>query len=220
MENEPDEAIITAAIDNNLGAMREAIERGVDVNFQDFFGKTALHYIESIEAGQLLIDHKADPNIVDYNNRPPLFDVNDPELALFLIDHGANAKFQDKDGLTALYIWVDFPKLVQRLLVAGASPNVQLVTGSMVIKKGSTALHKVGSLDSAKLLVEYGANITTKNIERATPDQTTQGEVQVYLKSVREQNNLLPDDAKQKPVEPLPETTDNRLVGDTTIYHK
>ncbi len=220
MENEPDESIITAAIDNNLEAMREAIERGVDVNFQDFFGKTALHYIESIEAGQLLIDHKADPNIVDYNNRPPLFDVNDPELALFLIDHGANAKFQDKDGLTALYIWVDFPKLVQRLLVAGASPNVQLVTGSMVIKKGSTALHKVGSLESAKLLVEYGANITTKNIERATPDQTTQGEVQVYLKSVREQNNLLPDDAKQKPVEPLPETTDNRLVGDTTVYHK
>ena len=53
MENEPDEAIITAAIDNNLEAMREAIERGVDVNFQDFFGKTALHYIESIEAGQL-----------------------------------------------------------------------------------------------------------------------------------------------------------------------
>ena len=220
MENEPDESIITAAIDNNLEAMREAIERGVDVNFQDFFGKTALHYIESIEAGQLLIDYKADPNIVDYNNRPPLFDVNDPELALFLIDQGANAKFQDKDGLTALYIWVDFPKLVQRLLVAGASPNVQLVTGSMVIKKGSTALHKVGSLESAKLLVEYGANITTKNIERATPDQTTQGEVQVYLKSVREQNNLLPDDAKQKPVEPLPETTDNRLVGDTTIYHK
>ncbi|MDW7535090.1 MAG: hypothetical protein SCG78_03585 [Candidatus Nitrotoga sp.] len=220
MENEPDEAIITAAIDNDLEAMREAIERGVDVNFQDFFGKTALHYIESIEAGQLLIDYKADPNIVDYNNRPPLFDVNDPELALFLIDQGANAKFQDKDGLTALYIWVDFPKLVQRLLVAGASPNVQLVTGSMVIKKGSTALHKVGSLDSAKLLVEYGANITTKNIERATPDQTTQGEVQAYLKSVREQNNLLPDDAKQKPVEPLPETTDNRLVGDTTIYHK
>ena len=220
MENEPDEAIITAAIDNDLEAMREAIERGVDVNFQDFFGKTALHYIESIEAGQLLIDYKADPNIVDYNNRPPLFDVNDPELALFLIDQGANAKFRDKDGLTALYIWVDFPKLVQRLLVAGASPNVQLVTGSMVIKKGSTALHKVGSLESAKLLVEYGANITTKNIERATPDQTTQGEVQVYLKSVREQNNLLPDDAKQKPVEPLPETTDNRLVGDTTIYHK
>lgn len=220
MQNEPDESIILTTMDNDLEGMKNAIKLGIDINTQDFFGKTALHYVESIEAAQLLIDNGADPNIVDYNNRPPIFDVNDPELAIFLIDHGANAKFQDKDGLTALYIWVDFPKVAQRLLVAGASPNVQLETGSMVIKKGNTALHKVGNLESAQLLIEYGANITIKNIERATPDQTTKGEIQRYLKSVREQNSLLPVDAQKKFSESLPDNTDNRLTGDVTAYHK
>ena len=220
MQNEPDESIIITTMDNDLEGMKNAIKLGIDINTQDFFGKTALHYVESIKAAQLLIDNGADPNIVDYNNRPPIFDVNDPELAIFLIDHGADAKFQDKDGLTALYIWVDFPKVAQRLLVAGASPNVQLETGSMVIKKGNTALHKVGNLESAQLLIEYGANITIRNIERATPDQTTKGEIQRYLKSVREQNSLLPVDAQKKFSESLPDNTDNRLTGDVTAYHK
>lgn len=219
MQNEPDESIITATMDNNLEGIENAIKLGVDINIQDFFGKTALHYVESIEAAQLLIDNGADPNIVDYNNRPPIFDVNDPELAIFLINHGADAKFQDKDGLTALYIWVDFPKVAQRLLVAGASPNVQLETGSMIIKKGNTALHKVGNLESAQLLIEYGANITIRNIERATPDQTTKGEIQRYLKSVREENSLLPVDIKKKFSESIPDNTDNRLTGDVTVYH-
>lgn len=219
MQNETDESIIIATMDNNLEGMKNAISLGVDINIQDFFGKTALHYVESTEAAQLLVDNGADPNIVDYNNRPPIFDVNDPELAIFLIDHGADAKFQDKDGLTALYIWVDFPEVAQRLLVAGASPNVQLETGSMIIKKGNTALHKVGNLESAQLLIEYGANITIRNIERATADQTTKGEIQRYLKSVREQNSLLPIDAQQKFSGSIPDNTDSRLTGDVTIYH-
>lgn len=219
MQNEPDEAIIDAAMANDLNGIKNGIQLGLDINHQNFFGKTALHYAESIEAAKLLIDHGADPNMVDYNNRPPLFDVNDPELAIFLIDHGANAKFQDKDGLTALYIWVDFPKVVQRILAAGGDPNVQLVTGSMIIKRGNTALHKVGNLESAQLLVEHGANATIRNIEKATPVHTTTGEIQRYLKSVYEQQSLLSADV-QKSSQTLPNTTDTRLAGDTTVYNK
>jgi ankyrin repeat protein len=219
MQNEPDESIITTTMENNLEGMKDAIKLGADINIQDFFGKTALHYVESIEAAQLLIDNGADPNIVDYNNRPPIFDVNEPELAIFLTNHGADAKFQDKDGLTALYIWVDFPEVARCLLAAGANPNVQLETGSMIIKKGNTALHKVGNLESAQLLIEHGANITIKNIERATPDQTTKGETQHYLKSVREKNSLLPVDVQKTFSEPTPGNTDNRLTGDVTVYH-
>lgn len=219
MQNEPDEAIIDATMENNLEGMREAIRLGADINIQNFFGKTALHYIESLEAAQLLIDNGADPNIADYNNRPPIFDVNDPELAIFLINHGADAKFKDKDGLTSLYIWVDFPEVVKCLLAAGADPNVQLETGSMIIKKGNTALHKVDNLESAQILVEHGANFMIKNIERALPDQTTKGEVQRYLKTVREQNSLLPVEQQKKSIETTSGNADNRLMGDTTVYH-
>ena len=220
MENESDESIINATMENNLEGMKDALRLGADINIQNFFGKTALHYIESVEAAQWLIDNGADPNIVDYNNRPPIFDVNDPELAIFLINHGADAKFKDKDGLTSLYIWVDFPEVVKCLLAAGADPNVQLETGSMIIKKGNTALHKVGNLESAQILVEHGANFMIKNIEKATPDQTTSGEVRRYLKMMREQNSLLPADAQKTFTEPAaPSNTDNRLMGDTTVYH-
>lgn len=221
MQNEPDEALIDATMANDLDGIRNAIQLGLDINHQNFFGKTALHYAESIEAAQLLIEHGADPNLVDYNNRPPLFDVNDPGLAVFLIDHGANAKFQDKDGLTALYIWVDFPEVVQRLLDEGADPNVQLVTGSMIIKRGNTALHKVGNLESARLLVEHGANATIRNVEKATPVHTTSGEIQRYLKSVYDQQNQAKTDSQTNSGEPsLPGTADTRLAGDTTVYHK
>lgn len=220
MQNEPEEAIIDATMANDLDGIKNAIQLGLDINHQNFFGKTALHYIESIEAAQLLLDHGADPNMVDYNNRPPLFDVNDPALAIFLVDHGADAKFQDKDGLTAMYIWVDFPEVVQRLLAEGANPNIQLVTGSMIIKRGNTALHKVGNLESAQLLVQHGADATIRNIERATPVHTTTGEIQRYLKSVYEQQSQLSADVQKKSSEPIPDITDTRLAGDTTVYHK
>ncbi|MDO9102614.1 MAG: hypothetical protein Q7J20_12200 [Candidatus Nitrotoga sp.] len=220
MQNELEESIIDATMANDLEGIKNAIQLGVDINHQDFFGKTALHYIESVEVAQLLIDHGADPNIADYNNRPPLFDVNDPELAIFLVDHGADAKFQDKDGLTAMYIWVDFPKVVQRLLVEGADPNIQLVTGSMIIKRGNTVLHKVGNLESAQLLVKHGANATIRNIEKATPVHTATGEIQRYLKTVYEEQRLLSVDVQTKSSEPVPDTTDTRLAGDTTDYHK
>ncbi|MBL0038819.1 MAG: ankyrin repeat domain-containing protein [Candidatus Nitrotoga sp.] len=220
MQNELEESIIDATMANDLEGIKNAIQLGIDINHQDFFGKTALHYIESVEAAQLLIDHGADPNIADYNNRPPLFDVNDPELAIFLVDHGADAKFQDKDGLTAMYIWVDFPKVVQRLLVEGADPNIQLVTGSMIIKRGNTALHKVGNLESAQLLVKHGANATIRNIEKATPVHTATGEIQRYLKTVYEEQRLLSADVQTKSSEPVSNTTDTRLAGDTTVYHK
>ncbi|RFC30825.1 MAG: Ankyrin repeat-containing protein [Candidatus Nitrotoga sp. MKT] len=220
MQNELEESIIDATMANDLEGIKNAIQLGVDINHQNFFGKTALHYIESVEVAQLLIDHGADPNIADYNNRPPLFDVNDPELAIFLVDHGADAKFQDKDGLTAMYIWVDFPKVVQRLLAEGADPNIQLVTGSMIIKRGNTALHKVGNLESAQLLVKHGANATIRNIEKATPVHTATGEIQRYLKTVYEEQRLLSADVQTKSSEPIPDTTDTRLAGDTTVYHK
>ncbi|MBK8568806.1 MAG: hypothetical protein IPN81_01955 [Nitrosomonadales bacterium] len=202
MQNELEESIIDATMANDLEGIKNAIQLGIDINHQDFFGKTALHYIESVEAAQLLIDHGADPNIADYNNRPPLFDVNDPELAIFLVDHGADAKFQDKDGLTAMYIWVDFPKVVQRLLVEGADPNIQLVTGSMIIKRGNTALHKVGNLESAQLLVKHGANATIRNIEKQPPFIRPPEKFNVILKPYMKSSVYFQLTFKQNPASP------------------
>jgi len=39
MQNEPDETIITATMENDLEGMKDAIKLGADINIQNFLGK-------------------------------------------------------------------------------------------------------------------------------------------------------------------------------------
>ena len=47
------------------------IEYGADVNAQDQFGCTALHYCQNIEALKVLIEKGVNPNLRDYENELP-----------------------------------------------------------------------------------------------------------------------------------------------------
>lgn len=48
------------------------IEYGADVNAQDQFGCTALHYCQNLDALKVLITHGADPNIRDAEGEYPI----------------------------------------------------------------------------------------------------------------------------------------------------
>jgi len=189
-----DDVLMVATWNNNLEEMESAIKQGADFNFRDYLGKTPLHYVASIDAAKLLIDSGADLNILDNNNRTPLFEVDDPNIAIFLIDRGANFNLKDKDSFWPLHLWVNHPKVLKHLLVAGANPNVQLARGGTLsrgglYKKGNTALHCANNIESAKILIEYGIDMTIKNkygllaVETAT-DEIKEDGLADYIKSV------------------------------------
>jgi ankyrin repeat protein len=183
------DALMVATWNNDLEGMQSTINQGADLNIRDFLGKSPLHYVASIDAAKLLIDAGADLNVMDNNNRTPLFEVDDPNVAIYLIDRGASINLKDKDSFTPLHLWVNHPKVTKRLLVAGANPNAQLARGGTlsrggIYKKGNTALHCANNLDTAKALIEHGADPAIKNKYGLFAEETTTGETQEYIKSV------------------------------------
>ncbi|MEQ1741808.1 MAG: ankyrin repeat domain-containing protein [Candidatus Nitrotoga sp.] len=189
------DALMVATWENNLEGMESAINQGADLNIRDFLGKSPLHYVSSLDAAKLLIDGGADINILDNNNRTPLFEVDDPNIAIFLIDRGASINLKDKDSFTPLHLWVNHPKVAKHLLVAGANPNAQLSRGGTLsrgglYKKGNSTLHCANNLESAKILIEYGVDITIKNkygllAEETALDETREVGLADYIKSFR-----------------------------------
>lgn len=189
------DALMVATWENDLEGMECAIKQGADLNIRDFLGKTPLHYAASIAAAKLLIDSGADLNVLDNNNRTPLFEVDDPNIAIFLIDRGASFNLKDKDSFTPLHLWVNHPKVARHLLAAGANPNVQLSRGGTLsrgglYKKGNSTLHCANNLESAKILIEYGVDITIKNkygllAEETAMDGTREAGLADYIKSIR-----------------------------------
>jgi ankyrin repeat protein len=189
------DALMVATWENDLEGMESAISQGADLNIRDFLGKSPLHYVSSLDAAKLLIDGGTDINILDNNDRTPLFEVDDPDIAIFLIDRGASFNLKDKDSFTPLHLWVNHPKVAKHLLVAGANPNVQLSRGGTLsrgglYKKGNSTLHCANNLESAKILIEYGVDITIKNkygllAEETAMDGTREAGLADYIKSTR-----------------------------------
>ena len=67
-------------------------------------------------------------------------------------------------------------------------PNIQLARGGTLsrggmYKKGNTALHCANNLETAKALIEHGADITIKNKYGLLAEETTTAEAQEYIKS-------------------------------------
>lgn len=189
------DALMVATWDNDLAGIESLIKEGADLNFRDFLGKAPLHYVSSLDAAKLLIDGGADINMMDNNNRTPLFEVDDPNIAMFLIDSGASVNLKDKDSFTPLHLWVNHPTVAKHLLVAGANPNVQLSRGGTLsrgglYKKGNSTLHCTNNIASAKILIEYGADIMIKNkygllAEETATDDTREDGLADYIKSIR-----------------------------------
>lgn len=82
-----------------------------------------------------------------------------------LLDNGFDPNYRNDDNWyapTPLFAWIDNDKLVELLLEHGADPNI---TNSL----GETALYCVSNLNSAKLLIKYGADVNAKTKDGYTP---------------------------------------------------
>src|SRR6185312_2921186 len=112
-------------------------------------------------AVQTLIQQKADVNAQQVDGTSALHwavQANDLQLADLLLRNGAKAGAANKAGATPLLLATQNGNsaIIDRLLTAGADPNVPLT------KTGDTALMmaaRTGKPDSVKTLLDHGAKI-------------------------------------------------------------
>jgi uncharacterized protein len=177
--------------------------------YRPFGGLTALIYAARegcVECARALVEGGANPDLTDPRNVSPLIVAIDNlhfDLARYLIEAGANIHTWDWWGRTPLYMAVDMNtlphggrpdrpstdettslELVERLLKAGANPNVQLKLVppyrkidddrgcDAMLTTGATPLlraAKTFDIASMRLLLEHGALLRLPNENGITP---------------------------------------------------
>nr|CAX74742.1 Ankyrin,domain-containing protein [Schistosoma japonicum] len=94
-----------AARQSDIKALSKSIANGVNPDFIDGFGKTAVHYAAangSYESVKLLVANKASVNIWDANGTTPLHLAakgNHPRVVKFLLMSGADVNRQCRSGV-------------------------------------------------------------------------------------------------------------------------
>ncbi len=115
----------------NLNLVNDLIVLGANLDWQDDYGRTALHWCA-------------------YKNHPG--------IAGNLIDAGADLNIQDTDGWTALH-WCasrNHPGIAGNLIDAGADLNIQSNNGRTALNYCAQYDH----LDIARMLIDAGADKT------------------------------------------------------------
>lgn len=153
------------------------IKEGVDINFRNRYGQTALFFSN---ATRILINAGAHVDIKDNMGKTPLF-LSDSEKSKILIEYGANVNSKNRRGDTPIFI-ADRKKM-KVLIEAGADVNSKnnlgqtplfysYGTSDILIKNkaliniqdchGKSALFYSNHYKT-ELLVEHGANIYIKD---------------------------------------------------------
>ena len=160
--------LMIASKKGNVNNVACLIRHGADIDLQDEYGKTALHYaVEnyhgSCEVLSCLLENGADVNKGANNNCTPLMiaskmsNVNNVAL---LIRHGADIDLQNKNGRTALHYAVEnycgSCEVLSCLLENGADVNKG--TDDINCTPLMIASRK-GQVNVVALLIRHGANI-------------------------------------------------------------
>lgn len=133
--------------EGDLGEVKSLLESGVDPNFQDSNGWTALMWAaqdNNMDIVQALIDAGADPNVSDEYEETALrkaMNYNHLEMIQALVRTGADIDQQDSYGFTPLMIAVINGDIeaVQKLLELGADTSLEdaeMMNAYMYAKKG------------------------------------------------------------------------------------
>ncbi|CAG0902692.1 unnamed protein product [Cyprideis torosa] len=142
------------------------IVKGAEVNVKDKRGKTPLFV--AIEKNhhsvvKVLLAKGANPNIANHFGTSPLHQAKSAETAELLIAKGAEVNAKDRRGKTPLFVAteVKLHTVVEVLLANEADPNI----GN---EDKTSPLHKAKTAETARLLLEKGANIDCIDAEGRT----------------------------------------------------
>ena len=129
--------IATAAMSNKIADVRVFLTKGVNPDFQDSGGRTALSYASAQgypDIAKLLLDAGASPDVKDKSGNTSLHwaaDAGHLDVLKMLLAAKATVDAQNKQGLTPLMLAADRGRvaIVRALLDAGANPRKQDFTG-------------------------------------------------------------------------------------------
>jgi ankyrin repeat protein len=169
-------ALMVAAKKGNDELVQLLISAGANVNARG--GETAmsegkwtpLHYacaIGRVRTARILLQNRADPDAVDNHFETPLSKVlyfSNRNMAETLLEFGANPNGPEKCYRPPVVAAAadDYFEFVQELLAKGVDPN-------RVGESGETALSATTSVECARELLKYGADVNLKNAEGKTP---------------------------------------------------
>ncbi len=121
--------------------IQQLLEQGVDPNYKDVEGRTALGWAaynaSPIEIVELLIGFGADVNSEDSTGRTPLISISvwcsRDSVLTALLEAGADPNHQDHSGRTALHVSVsgDVAENIRVLLAYGADPKISDKNGCL-----------------------------------------------------------------------------------------
>jgi len=182
-------AAVVESLDNNI--IKLILDKKALVNMQNQEGNTALiiaTILENYDAMELLCRYGADVNICNNNQETALYSAvahNNYKMVQLLCKHNASVNIKNKRGLSPLMIsvhnnnyalgamnqrprqgWESFGfilggfEMATLLLKKGANPN-------MIYNDGDTAIicaARYNNIAMVKLLLEYGADPTIKNL--------------------------------------------------------
>ena len=127
--SEVDSALLDAAKEGNIEAVKQHLANGADVNAKDD-GWTPLHNAAGYstkEMVELLISNGANVNVKNEDEWTPLHDAASKEVAELLIAKGADMDAKDKDNWTPLHkaAFGGHMEIVELLIAEGADVNAK-----------------------------------------------------------------------------------------------
>ena len=189
-----------AAANNDVEAVRDLVDSGVDVNAKGTGGESILTNAV-IRAGpevvQILVDAGADVNAKDNFGNPVFFEAVSPygwgpeakQILQILVDAGANVNVKDDDGRPVLVeairpgnILTDHPEIVRVLVDGGADVNIDQ-NGTPIIFRALLGSYEVydGAHDIMRMLADAGADVNVRD-DRGNPllfEAVQQGDLEI-----------------------------------------
>jgi ankyrin repeat protein len=166
--------IFDAAINGDIGRVRELLDRGVDPNIIDDHGITALIFASQkghTEIVRLLLENNADINITDYFSWTALIYASSggyTEIVGLLLENGADPNIR-KNGQPSLP-WASrrgHTDIVRMLLDHGADPNITDNFSRTALLEACS--RSSDSTDIVRLLLDNGADPNITNKDGLTP---------------------------------------------------